>query len=731
MTAKQCPRVSGYLLLFFALIVVGITLTLSRLPASPYAPTSSVANGPAVVAQQKLRQLNRKLPVRFEANRGQTAPEVRFMARGSGYNLFLTPTEAVLALYEHKMTQATPPAGVRLRLAHANPVPRVSGLDELPGISNYFLGNDPKEWRTSVPSFGKVRYEGVYPGVDLVYYGNHGQLEYDFVIAPGTDADVIRMNVRGVGNIHTDAAGDVILCAEEGEVRMHKPLVYQRGVTATERVDGRYILREKQRGEYEIGFQIAGYDTTRALIIDPTLDYSTFLGGFDTDRVNDITVDSDGSAYVTGFTWSANFPTAPGGFQTGFGGGSFHAFVTKLAPDGGSLVYSTFLGGSSTDTGTSIAVDSSGNAYVTGATTSTNFPTKDPLQPALAGFSDAFVTKLNPTGSMLVYSTYLGGSGIDNGTGIAVDADGAAYITGDTTSDNFPTQNPIQPMFGGIRDVFVAKLDPTGSALAYSTYLGGSNEEFGGRIAVDGLGNAYTTGTTLSGNFPTRNPLQQFLSGPGDAFVTKLNSDGTALVFSTFLGGSGFENGQGIAVDTDGNTYITGDTTSTDFPTTSGAFQIAFGGGGEDGYVAKLNCDGSALVYASYLGGGGGDSATRIAVDAHFVASVTGSSASFDFPVTPDAPQGTFAGGPFLGDAFMVQVSTDGSTLLFATYLGGSQDDQGTSIAVDAVGNVYVAGFTASTDFPTTPAAFQTTYRGGSQDGFVAKFSFLDRSTQP
>ncbi len=724
MAVTQRSRLSAYFILLFAVVLVG-GVTLTRTKAS--VPTSSSAKKPAVVAEHKLRQAYGKLPVRFEANQGQTDPEVRFVARGRGYNLFLTPTEGVLAL--HKMPQSTPPAAIRLRLAHANSAPQVSGLDILPGTSNYLLGNDPKQWRTDIPGFGKVKYEGVYPGVDLVYYGDQRQLEYDFVVAPGADPRAIRINVRSASSIRMNVVGDLVLRAGEDEVRMHKPVIYQQGPTDKYQVEGRYVLTQKKNGDYEISFEIASYDTTRALIIDPALDYSTFLGGFDSDRGNDIAVDANGSAYITGFTWSFNFPTTPGAFQTDFGGGGAHAFVTKLAPDGSSLVYSTFLGGNGLDSSISIAVDSTGNAYVTGSTSSTNFPTKDPLQSALRGHANAFVTKLNPTGSMLVYSTYLGGSGIDNGTGIAVDADGNAYVTGDTTSSDFPTRNPIQPTSGGGRDVFVAKINATGSALVYSTYLGGSNEEFGGRIAVDGSGNACVAGVTFSANFPTQNPLQELLSGPAAAFVTKLNSDGSALVFSTFLGGSSFDSGRGIAVDADGNIYVTGDTQSSDFPTTPGAFQTAFGGGPGDAYVAKLNPEGSALAYASYLGGNSLEASGGITVDADSVVYVTGSTASTDFPTTCDAFQGTYGGGPALGDAFVVKVSADGSELLYASYLGGSQDDQGTAIAVDPAGNAHVTGFTSSANFPITSSAWQTTYGGGSQDGFVTSFFLADTSS--
>src|SRR6266849_713130 len=439
-----------------------------------------------------------KLPLRFEANQGQADLRVKFLSRGSGYTLFLTSTEAVLALQKPSLTIAaiqryvgntpgnrrTSSAVLRMKIGGANRIARIEGLESLPGKSSYFIGNDPAKWRTNVPTYAKVRYEGVYPGVDLVYYGNQGRLEYDFVIAPGTNPRTIRLVIVGAERLEASARGDLVLNTGSGEVRLQKPVVYQESGNVRKEIAGRYVLR----GKRQIGFEVATYDASKPLIIDPLLSYSTYLGGSGDDVGNAIAVDSSGNAYVTGFTGSTNFPTKSP-TQSASGGG-FDAFVAKLDPTGSTLFYSTFLGGSADDAGNAIAVDGSGNAYVTGVTRSTNFPTKNALQSAVGGASDAFVAKLDPTGSTLVYSTFLGGSAADGGNAIAVDSSGNAYATGNTLSTNFPTKNPLQPASGGVKDAFVAKLDPTGSTLIYSTFLGGSAQDSGSAIAVDSSGNA-------------------------------------------------------------------------------------------------------------------------------------------------------------------------------------------------------------------------------------------------
>jgi hypothetical protein len=485
-----------------------------------------------------------------------------------------------------------------MSLAGANPAATVTGLEELPGTRNYLIGNDPAKWRTNVPTYAKVKYQSVYPGIDLVYYGNPQHLEYDFLVAPGADPSAIALKVSALSPsagerglpLHIDPNGDLVMQASEYEVRLHKPVVYQTGEdSARHFVDGRYrVTRDGQ-----VTFAVAAYDPGKLLVIDPVLTYSTYLGGSAQELFqlfSGIAVDAAGHAYVTGNTASTDFPTASP--LQPVSSGVIDAFVAKLTPDGSALVYSTYLGGSGTEFSLGIAVNTAGHASVTGYTESTDFPTASPLQPVLGGREDAFVAKLTPDGSALVYSTYLGGNGGDQGHGIAVDAAGHAYVTGSTVSTDFPTANPLQAGSGGFgfADAFVAKLTSDGSALVYSTYLGGSGGDSSSGIAVDAAGSAYVTGSTVSTDFPTANPLQPvFGGGFADAFVAKLTPDGSALVFSTYLGGSGGDSSFGIAVDAAGSAYVTGPTGSTDFPTV-GPVQPVFGGVA-DAFVTKIGSE--------------------------------------------------------------------------------------------------------------------------------------------
>jgi hypothetical protein len=705
---------------------------------------NAVADNAMPVAKAQVQETYGKLPLYFEANQGQTDRLVKFLNRGRGYSLFLTPTEAVLALrsaaspsraasiVKEALDATTQPAQVtqstvlRMRFVGANSKTRVEGQEELPGKVNYFIGQDREKWRTNIPTYAKVTHKNVYPGVDLVYYGNQRQLEFDFIVAPGADPNAIRLAVEGADRLAVDAQGDLLLHVGDGELRLQKPVIYQEVKGSRREVAGTYVLTNA----HQVSFRVAPYDASMPLIIDPVLFYSTYLGGSSDDLGNYIAVDVSGNAYVTGFTTSTNFPTTSGTFQPAFGGGCCDGFVTKLNPTGSGLVYSTYLGGSAYDEGGGIAVDNAGNAYVAGRTASTNFPTTPgAFQAGLSGGFDAFVTKLNPTGSGLVYSTYLGGSAYDDAFGgIVVDAVGNAYVSGNTDSINFPTTlGAFQTTYGGNRDAFVTKLNPLGNGLVYSTYLGGSGTEeaFCPCTAVDAAGNAYVAGDTSSTNFPTTPGAFQTAYGGGDfdAFVTKLNPLGNGLVYSTYLGGIDVDEGEGLAVDNAGNAYVAGRTLSSNFPTTTGAFQTTFVGGPDDVFVTKLNPTGSGLVYSTYLGGSGFDFSGGIALDAlpNPNAYVTGATGSTDFPTTPNAFQTVFGGAD---DAFVTKLNPTGSGLVYSTYLGGSGADSGVGIVLDTLPNpnAYVMGFTTSTDFPTTPGAFQASLAGPS-DAFVAKIT--------
>jgi len=690
----------------------------------------------------------------FEPNRGQTDDQVKFLSRGRGFTLFLTSTDAVLALVQpsdslisrlegknfnglshSSQTTAFRSTSLRLKLEGANPSPMVIGLDELPSRSNYFIGNDSTKWRTNVPNYAKVQYKNVYPGVNLIYYGNQRQLEYDFVVAPGADPKAIALAIVGAEGEHEwpsrppvqiDRDGNLVVQTEGGKIHLRKPVVYQPSQQEGRPtfVDGSYVLStsriqdrnsEFAEQEYEVRFEVAAYDHTKPLIIDPVLSYSTYLGGSQDDGGNGIAVDSSGNAYVAGSTLSVDFPTSSP-IQATTGGG-YDAFVAKLDAAGSSLVYATYLGGAGSDQVLGIATDSSGSVYVTGLTYSSNFPTVNPVQPAIGGSSDVFVAKLDAAGSALTYSTYLGGSATEQGTGIAVDSAGNAYVTGWTLSTNFPTASPIQATTGGGYDAFVTKLDATGASLVYSTYLGGSGTDEAFAIAVDSTSNAYVTGLTSSNNFPLVSPLQPAYGGVEDAFVLKMNSSGSALVYSTYLGGTSTDEGRGIALDSSGNAYVTGLTTSNDFPTANAA-PSAYQGG-QDAFVAKLDGAGAALAYSTYLGGTGADQGSSIAVDPSGQAYVTGYTTSTNLPLA-NPIQPTYGGNQ---DAFVSKLSATGVALVFSTYLGGHAADAGTGIAVDSAANPYVTGFTFSNDFPTASPLQAAT--GGGYDAFVAKLAEL------
>ncbi|HVF45595.1 MAG TPA: SBBP repeat-containing protein [Pyrinomonadaceae bacterium] len=697
------------------------------------APARADAGAEAPARSESAREAYGRIPLSFESNRGQAEDSVDFLARGAGYSLFIRPTEAAFVLRnadsvsrnDEGVAPPDPQSKVlRMRLLGANDGARAEGSDELAGKANYFIGDDPAKWRTNVETYARVSYAGVYEGVDLVYYGNQRQLEYDFRVAPGADARAVSMKFEGADKVEVDERGDLLLRVGVQTVRQPKPVVYQEVAGARRAVEGGYALAEDGR----VGFDVGEYDASLPLVIDPVLVYSTYLGGSGGDQGLHIAVDSAGSAYIVGFTGSTNFPTvnpiqaANGGVAGGFG----DAFVSKLNPAGNALVYSTYLGGVGSEQGRGIAVDSAGSAYVTGVTNSTNFPTANAFDATLgSNGDDAFVTKLNPAGNALVYSTFLGGNdGPEFGQAITVDSGGAAYITGSTFSDDFPTLNPIQAAnAGGSTDAFLSKLNAAGSALLYSTYLGGDDNDSGEGIKVDSLGNCYLGGDTFSANFPKLNPIQATYGGNGDTFVLKVNPAGDALVYSTYLGGSLRDACEDLAIDSSGNVYVTGDTESNNFPTAN-AFQGTNGGTVllQDAFVTKINPAGDTLVFSTYLGGTGGEIGFGIAVDAArnvYVAGGTGTNTTFP---TANAIQCARAGS---ADVFMTKFNPAGSALVYSTYLGGTDDDQARGVGIDSAGNAYIVGRTSSTDYPTLNAA-QSTFGGETApfgDAFVTKIS--------
>jgi hypothetical protein len=693
------------------------------------------AQGGDGVGTEQLPQAYGQLPLSFEANQGQTAAQVNFLARGPGYALFLTAGEAVLSLQKPAAANPGPGAAapapqgdvLRMQLVGASATPRLVGLDQLPGTTNYFIGNNPSRWHTNIPNYARVAYQGLYPGVDLVYYGDQRQLEYDFDVAPGADPAAIRFAVQGAKSLSLDAQGNLVLSTAIGNVVEDAPVIYQTVGSIKEPVAGDFVLL----GNDQVGFRVGSYNRSLPLTIDPVLNYSTYLGGNGADFGQGIAVDSSGNAYVTGFTGSTNFPITPGAVDTMTSTQGYDVFVTKLNAAGTALVYSAEFGGNSNDYASGIALDGAGNAYVVGTTNSTDFPsTAGAFQTSFpGGTSNAFLTELNPTGTALIYSTYLGGSnGQSAGFGIAVDSSGNAYVTGGTFATDFPTTDgSLQTSLGGDQNAFVTELNATGTALIYSTYLGGNGGANGNGIALDSSGNAYVTGSAGS-NFPTTPGAFQTCE-PGGVFVTELNPTGTALIYSTYLGGSnGQSAGFGIAVDDSGNAYVTGFTTSTDFPTTDGSFQTSLGGD-QNAFVTELNPTGTALIYSTYLGGSGQDFGHSIAVDSGNNAYVTGWTSSTNFPTTPGAFQTSYGGGA--NDVFVTKLNATGTALSYSTYLGGSGDDVGQGIAVDGAGDAYVVGTTNSTNFPTTAGAFQTSHSNdnGNRDAFVTKLALTFNPT--
>jgi len=628
-------------------------------------------------------------------------------------------------------------AEVALVPEHAR-APHVEGVDPNGAISNYLLGSDPTRWIRRVPQFQRVRYRGLYPGIDLVFHGAGSALEYDLVVAPGADPAAIRLRYQGARRLSLDADGNLIIFTRTGRLEQKRPLVYQEGEGRQQEVGGRFVLEGAS-----VRFRLAQYDRARTLVIDPVVVYGTYLGGLSRDLANGVAVDATGSAYVVGSTVSADFPVTPNAVQVKHGGvpnsgvtgltgfDTFDVFVTKFSADGSKLVYSTFLGGSGSDQGLAIAVDGSGNAVVAGSTSSPNFPLtagafqKTPSPHGIAGF----VTKLNADGSNLIYSSYLGGAGGQTLVqALTLDATGAAYLAGVTDSAaSLVTAGAFQSAPAGGTDCFVAKVNPQGAALVYATLLGGSGTDSALGITISPAGNVYITGSTQSKDFPvTAGSAQSKFGGMGDAFVAELNPTGTALVYSTYFGGSLVDSGNAIALDADGSMVIAGTTASTDFPTSLGAFQTVLAAtptGPSDAFVARLDPAG-AVQYATLLGGSGNDAAKAVVVAADGSAIVEGQTNSLDFPLTPDAYESKLLGtgcevdisfipiGPSSSlpctKVFLTTVHVSGRRLVYSTYLGGSDDDLPGGMAMASDGTLYLAGSTGSTDFPVTSGGFQT-----------------------
>lgn len=947
------------LILMFLLattVVLGVSVVLfTGAAAGPESQPSRLVAQPNPDERARIAGAYGELPLSFERNLGQFDARAKFVSHGAGYTIFLTSDEAVLTL----RTNASGDKGakakssvtegyrvLRMKLVGANADPQMVGLEELTGKLNYFLGNDPSQWTTDIPLYSQVKYQNVYNGIDLLYYGNQRQLEYDFQVAPGSDPQAIRIDFEGAERIKVDDKdGSLALYVPEGEVRLKRPVIYQTSDDGSRReIEGGYTVKGKA-----VQFRVGSFDPSKPLVIDPILSYATYLGSNSNEIGWGIAVDASGSAYVTGQAGSFSFPTTgvnfiPSDNSTG------HAFVTKLDPSGSSLVYSTLIGGSAGEVGLGIAVDVSGSAYVTGRTNSNNFPTLnairsnegnlikssnsgsswalsnsglgtlrvsrlvadpssatvvyavsrglykstdsgatwtllntgvdlvnslaiDPQTPttlyagtsgapspsvikstdggatwfaANSGVGGSFVFGLgidpqnpstiyagssfevfkstnggsswtkastginfgnvhafvfDPANSAIVYAAAGGSGGVfktvngggnwvrsntgmtatevsalvmnpatsalyvsttgagvfksingadgwspvntgltrtqvhslaidlatpttlyagTNGTGIFKSINGGdswSQVHGGLTQPQVTALalSPAAPamVYAGIEtansgsnfdsEAFVTKLNSAGNALVFSTYLGGGGNDEGDGIAVDSTGNVLVTGQTASTDFPLANPRQSTRQGATDAFVTKFAAGGTPLIYSTYLGGGNVEIGRSIAVDSSGNAYIAGDTSSADFPTTPGAFQTTFAGGpfNTDAFVTKIDPAGSAFAYSTYLGGNGLDGAFGIAVNAGGNAFVTGTTQSMNFPLLNPA-QGTYGG------IFLTKLNPAGSGLAYSTYFGGGNSEQGRGVALDSSDNAYVTGITSSANFPTSPGSLRS-----------------------
>jgi len=637
---------------------------------------------------------------------------------------------------------------VKLDFVGANPVQPV-GAGKTTAVISYFTGS-PDQWQTGLPTYAQIVYRDLWHGIDLTYYGQAGQLKYDFVVHPGADPNQIQLRYRGVDNVSINAIGQMVVNTPLGGFMDKAPVAWQAAkgkrtpVTATYALvadslaeqDPRFPASRERGGTAEgvtFSFAVGAYDRSELLVIDPAvLIYCGYIGGLGHDEGTGITVDGYGNTYVTGSTWSAqdSFPVTVGPDLTYNSG--WDAFVAKVSHSGDALVYAGYIGGALDDYGLDIAVDGAGNAYVTGETWSAqdSFPVIGGPDLSQNGYTDAFVAKVSASGASLVYAGYIGGGVYDSGYGIAVDGSGNAYISGATGSDQttFPVTGGPDLTFNGVEDAFVAKVNTSGVALVYAGYIGGSGWEWGQSITLDSAGNAYISGTTSSNqdSFPVTVGPDLTFNGNYDVFVAEVSAAGAALIYAGYIGGSGDDKGWGIAVDGSGNAYITGETASTQnsFPVTIGP-DLTYNGGEKDAFVAKVSATGAALVYAGYIGGVGGDFGYDIAVDGVDNAYVVGftSSDQTTFPVT-HGPDSTYNGGG--NDTFVAKVNASGAALIYAGYIGGSGTDYGIGIAVDGAGNAYVTGTTNSTQdsFPVNGGP-DLTYNGGLWDAFVAEVSIV------
>jgi len=646
------------------------------------------------------------LPLYFAPNRGQADAEALFYVQTPLYTLWITRQGLMFDSGREGGREIS-----RLVFAGASPDVRVYAEQPTDHRVSYFIGDDPSRWRGGIPTSRAIVYEGVYRGIDLKVYGREREIEYDWVVRPGGDPCSIRLVLEGAGAVGLDDKGDIVIRRSFGEIRHRKPRAYQ-VIDGRERfVDAAF---EVQRNK-EIGLRLGRYSPAFDLVIDPlVLVSSTYLGGSATDYIVGMAVDGAGAVYTTGWTYSRNFPRKnPPQAKIA---GSYDAFLTKLAPDGKSLVYSTYLGGAERDTGACVVVDGSGAAYVAGSSESTNFPVKNAIQEKNRGSEDGFITKVSPDGRSLAYSTYWGGAKEDACWGIALDPAGNLLVVGDSWSTNLPLKRPLQPANAGHRDAFLSKLSADGRKLLFSTYWGGSQSEYTtGSVCLDSSGAIYFQGVTFSDDFPVKAAFQsKFGGGYRDNFLAKISAACDRVIYATFLGGAKDEDSYALAVSPEGEAVVGGRSNSPNYPLKN-PFQGALGGY-MDAVITRFNADGRTLVFSTYLGGTGNDVINGIDLDAGGAVTVCGSTGSLNFPVK-NAYQTVYGKG--YGDAFLTRLSAPGTQLVFSSFLGGTSSDAAKQVVLGTDGTIYLAGVTSSKDFPLK-GAFQKTNAGGD-DVFIAK----------
>ena len=607
------------------------------------------------------------------------------------------------------LLQARGQAPFQLRFDGARPEAQPEGLEPLPARITVLGGNSPSAWLPALPAFSAVRYRALYPGIDMVYRAA-SRIKSEFVVAPGADPSRIRMRFSTGQSLSVEKDGSLRVKSPEGELRDEQLEVFQVIAGRRVKVAARFSVSESQVA----GFELGAFDPAKELVIDPVISYSSYLGGSRIDQITAVAVDAAGAAFVSGWTDSQNFPVLS---SIRVFSGSVDAFVAKIGPSG-TLEWATFIGGSGDDRALGVAVDPLGNSFIVGYTTSTNFPTVSPLQATKSGGRDVFVTKLNPAGSAIVYSTYWGGSGNDQANGVAVDAYGQPYVVGDTDSANFPTKFPWQSALGGLRDAFHFKIGVNGT-ISYSTYAGGSGDDRGMTVAITDTLTPYIAGCTSSNNFPTARARQPNNAGGQDAFVIRFNSDADNVIFSTYLGGNGGAVGQpecanSITVDPYNNVYVAGVTGSTNFPHKV-AVQNELNGL-IDGFITKFDVDG-VILFSTYIGGSGSDVATGVRIDAARRAYVVGYTTSKNLPVA-NAVQSSLAGN---FDCFMLRYDESGYPFNFGTYFGGQGSEIATGLGLLPGGAAFIVGVTASGNYPTL-SPFQPNFAGAT-DGFITKIT--------